>query len=237
MMKKTSTLIAAIGAGLFWSMGANALLIDDFSTGQGPLVDMIGGGPLPTNGVTGAGIIDAGGGTMGQRNITVDAGPSSVGGGDETSVSVIGNALSMSNEDGVDGTVTVLWAGTGGTGLGGVDLTDMGLSDRIGLTVNSIDLSVSLMFTIIDTVAGVSTGTLTFVQTTNFMTSILFSNFVGTADFTTVDSIQLVASSTQASWDGNISFLQSTNLPAPGALALFGLGLIGMAGYSRRRKS
>ncbi len=137
----------------------------------------------------------------------------------------------------------------GGLGLGGVDLTQGETADRNYFSFDILEIdqgSVNLALTLTDTdgrVANISSNQMV----VGFDQRIIFSNFLGadTFSFDSVDSINLSIS--QSSFASDFVFdsfvvdilppapLAST--PIPAAIWLFGSGLVGLVGMSKRKKN
>ncbi|MCB1864112.1 MAG: PEP-CTERM sorting domain-containing protein [Chromatiales bacterium] len=230
-MKKLHILSLLAGSALLWSAGASALLIDDFATDQALSVQN-----GSTNGPAGGSV--AGPGILGgTRNVVADAtatGPSSafldvVAGSGATPP----GSLNISNATGVNG-VVILTYDAAGAGLGGADLTD---GSGIGFQVISIDLSVSVLIELTETAgAGGSTASRVASFAGPGPASFSFASFANIAnvDLTSIDRVRLTFSNPATAWDGAIDFI-STTISEPSAIALFGLGLLGLGAARIRR--
>lgn len=203
-----------------------ALLIDSFDVTQS-----LGANSSTTssNGLaTGSSIVG------GERDATVDfiSGPNSA----DLDINPGSNSLlNLSNGANTLGSATLLYDGAGGIGLGGVDMTDGGATNGIGIEIAFDDLPVNLIFTVTDVFASVGTSTITtsggiFSPT---QVALAFASFSGAVDFSAVDSILIEVVPLQAATDIQIDFIETVLVPEPGALAM--LATVGMALAVRRR--
>lgn len=151
--------------------------------------------------------------------------------------------LDFSNGSRTSGTGTVVWDGMGSTGIGGLDLTDSGTNDALILDVISADASLILTFTVRDTFGAIASLTQSAAETLDEPLSLafLFSDFSGSVDFTSLDSISLTLSGTAAALDATIDLFYAGStqpvaavpVPAAGLLLAGGIAALGVA---KRRK-
>lgn len=120
-----------------------------------------------------------------------------------------------------------------------IDLTDAGAANQFYFDVEFIDLGFSVDLTVTDLLNNVST--VTYTQLTAIPASsptervyVSFSDFMGTADFSSVQSIDAEIKTTIAGADLTIS--EVGTVPEPTSIALFGLALVGFA-FSAKRKA
>lgn len=213
---------AALAAGA--ATQANAVLIDTFNADPDSLTS--GAGPAgPSTTATAEAI-------GGFRTIEI---LTSAGAGLNTSAAVLApipGVYSHSEDALKSGSSKITWDANG-AGLGGVDFTAGG-DDRITMSILSIDQgNVDLILTVMDTGAGVSTLLINNAGVGAF--DALYANFVGTADFTDVNSVMLEVQAGVAS-DLVLDLVETTNrggVPEPATLSL--LGLAGLMGLRRRR--
>jgi len=124
-----------------------------------------------------------------------------------------------------------------GAGLA-ADLTDGGLANGIEIAIMAIDQgSVTLTLEVFDG-ASVALLTLAGLGAGNF--SFLFGDFVGDGGvFDSASAVRLTIEATEAA-DLALDFVRTIDvppprIPEPATLALFGLGLMGLASIRRRR--
>jgi hypothetical protein len=151
--------------------------------------------------------------------------------------------LSYSNDSSTSSDAHVIWDANG-TGLGGVDLTDGGLSSYLSLEILDIDFGgIDMEFDITDTSA--NTASIMIDDAAIGIHQVVFSDFTnfGGTDFEMIDSITLHLHGAQAK-DLDLDFVftsgEITPIPEPSTIILLGLGGLGMLGYawrSRRKNS
>ena len=236
MKRHTMRRFGSVMGGLFLVLTTNnaqALLIDNFSDVQS--LSHSSPGFISSTATTPGAL----GGKRDAR-VNVTASPA----GNSLDLNIAGTQQTLSHSQGsrVTGTSSIEWDGGNGagsintTGLGGVDLTDGGISDRLSVMVVETDLPSSLSFTIYDMLGGSASGVLNLGAVpvpTSF--DLLFSNFVGTVDMANVGAIKMVISGSPNT-DLTIDFVETTHTPEPSTLLLLGTGLLSVAGYAWRRK-
>lgn len=218
------------------SVNASAVLIDNFDSGTDGVGVPAFGAPVlgPSNTAAGADAIG------GSRTLEITSAPSPT-----VSLVVDSNPnfdqLALANGPGATSVSTVTWDANG-AGLGGADLILAGTenNDALQLDILSIDQgAVTLEIDVVDTLTGSSTLTLAGLGVGNHAFD--FSNFVGTADFTTVNSIVLTITAGNAS-DLTLDLIQTRNgpvpptVPVPGTLFLMGAVMLGLGSAKRLRK-
>jgi len=133
----------------------------------------------------------------------------------------------------------IVYNGIGGSGLGGVDVTEGGTLDTFSLFVVLGDFPTDIALTVSD-----GTNTASLMQTTPFLAinvPLLFeySSFAGDpVDFTMIEyiSIDLITTHPMADLQlAIIDFVGTTSVPEPGVLAVLGFGLIGLGLVRRKR--
>jgi len=228
-MKRQLLLALTMTIGLAASP-ASALVIDGFNDATMTLQ-----ATGTTNQGVGGSVVDAIGNAR-KLSITNISGANSF----QTAIALIdyddSNKLSISNADGVDSTVTVIWDGTitdpfsvVSTGLNSADLT---IDNDTGFlfTIPTIDLQVEMVLTVWDSDSSDSFEYEFPGPVDRFF--IPFTAFAG-VDFTDVGAIQLVLNGPVA-WDGSVDLFQTGNpAPSPGTVLLLGAGLLALV---RRRK-
>lgn len=239
------------------------LVIDDFSTFQEEIVNKKASvtgsttctsfGPSSDCAIThtpGPGIQVSGGGILGgYRDLYVSTGPVS-GFGTKGTTATTGSVLDISNDSGVAGTVIVVWDGShpvtadpsdaaniNTTGLGGVDFTLSPGSFGILLDVLSIDLSVTAALTLWDMGSHTATASYTFSSASDHVFT--FADFLSANALLDLDHIGAVRLTLTgpAGWDGQIDLIGVVTTPEPTALALFGVGLLGLGVLTKRQNS
>ncbi|NOT01860.1 MAG: DUF4215 domain-containing protein [Phycisphaerales bacterium] len=201
----------AIAALAFVVAGAGALnaragiLIDDFTTGQGPLTLTAPGG---VGGTIGS-VVSGGGILLTERDIEVNM--TAGAGGLDITVLVIGGTFNHSQDVTVKGKSLLAWDGVDGSsslidhdGLGGIDLTSLGLDDSFLLSMISADSGTIIVFEVFTDASNSSTLTLNLTGGAFMDDFVLpFANFVTNlgagADFTNVGAITIKVDGTATS--------------------------------------
>jgi hypothetical protein len=234
----STTGLGVLSASLGLAAGpAAALTIDAFTSPQTTTV--ISPFSSATTTATGAGILG------GEREMTVNR----LSGVAVTMTSAVGS-LGHGQIAGSLGTGEVIWDGVDGgapfdpLGLGGVDFTDGGLSAAVAISLLFDNLPATLTLTAYTDAGNASSVTAVLpggippgpvlVLTIPFSD---FAPFAGTgADFTSIGALQMEIDGTSSS-GLNLALgpVETVPIPEPGTFFLLGLGLVGLAGYRRRR--
>lgn len=210
---------------------AQVLTVDTSSTNQ-VVYDGIGGGATSSTVSDALNILGT------ERTISVEQlGP----GATPSSVSInVGTSglLTLGNTDAFS-VSKIVYNGIGGSGLGGVDVTEGGTLDTFSLFVVLGDFPTDIALTVSD-----GTNTASLMQTTPFLAinvPLLFeySSFAGDpVDFTMIEYIIIDLITTHPMADlqlAIIDFVGTTSVPEPGVLAVLGFGLIGLGLVRRKR--
>lgn len=225
--------------GLF-SGTANALLIDDFDSYQSVFITAA----APTSKLD---VLADSAVLGGWRSISVSK--TSGGAGFTNAVASESNGdgqktFQVSNGTYSDSTVILTWDGNGG-GLGGIDITDAGASTGVFIKLLVTDLPLANLKFDLASASGTSSKSILFTSAmAGVDLYVPFSGFVGTADFSHLNSFKLTMDGA-VGWDAAFDTLRtaaapvattsSSDLPEPAPVALLGLGLLSL-GYSRRRR-
>lgn len=136
--------------------------------------------------------------------------------------------------------------GIGGVsdGTGGVDLTDGGTSDVLRVQFSFSDLGGNLQFILTDGSGFIATGDMALpvglvAGTLDVFLSLDCVDFSCSNpgfDFTDILNIMMFNNTGVAGRDWEIHFVDTTRIPEPATLALFGMGLLGFGLLSRRRR-
>lgn len=149
-----------------------------------------------------------------------------------------GGKAFFSNGPSVSAIATMLWDANG-VGLGSLDLTQAGTSNAFRADVLFSDQNLGYKLTVKDGGSGVSTFTTNLGAILSSTIEISkFSSFIGTADFTDVESIEMELSGPLAQ-DATFHLLETgTTVPEPASLAIWSLIAMAVGGVQvlRRRK-
>jgi len=151
--------------------------------------------------------------------------------------------LALSNDLFTSSNSTVTWDGDAvGSGLGGVDLTDLGLSTYLSIEISGLYLGgLDIKFWITDNTLG--TASVTMSPTGTGIYQLPFSSFTDyqLGIFQSVDKIVMELQTVQPDADLGLDFVYTSGaIPEPSTIILLGLGGLGMLGYvwrSRRKNS
>lgn len=198
-------------------------IIDDFSQGT-QLLD--GTGFSETGSL--AGVL---GGTR-SVSLTVGTVPNPF---SSASLLVYDGTLTLSNDFGVSSTGSIRYDG-GGAGLGGFDAVAEG--NQIALDLLGADSSVVFTVSVVDTLGGSSV--LSYSAPGLGLLSFAFADFLGSADFLSLASIEIGFEAPSGS-DFSLTLLGITGgavaVPEPASASLTGIGLIVAVFIARRRRT
>lgn len=193
LLKLRYALLAASLAVPFVADNSQAFTIDTFSDPQSLSVGGAADSVQPTGSDSNTIVDGVVNDFIGEeRTITTDvtANPQ----GNSLFVDISGNDYNFASGPGVLGTTMIEYFGAGGTGLGGVDLTDAMTSDAFGISFLSADLPIDIMIEVGD---ADSTDTVTVTGPSPVIPganspqnlSVGFNSFTG-IDFTAIESLK-----------------------------------------------
>lgn len=219
---------AALTLAGFASPAQATLVIDSFSDGALTLINS--GAATTTVNSNQSGLSNVIGGTR-NLDLTVNVnGQVGITRAIDT-VNTTTQRFAISNDEGVDSTSVLTYAGSSASGLGGANLTAFGTG--IAFDVVSIDQSVSIT---IDLIGANATSTLTKTNLTAGTVVFAFANFSAPAVAGAVNIIK-VTFNTPTATDLSGSFLRVTNgVPEPSTVAALASGALFMGGFALRRR-
>lgn len=222
------------------AQGAGLLTVDTFDVSQ---FDEILGSPAgpSTTSASGAGIL---GGTR-DMTLTTTAGLPFQSLASDANLT-LPSRFTHSQGSTIIGSTLLEWDGGAigfdPTGLGGIDVTDGGLIDQIGIRVSSDDLPVDIKLTAFSSATDFSDFTLSlpggiFTDTDFFIN---FADFVATggtgADFTNLGALQLFVDGQIQGTDLIFDFIDSAVVPEPASLFGWMVCMITAGVFVYRRK-
>lgn len=214
---------------------SSAALIDNFTSvnvGVSQQASVIGAGSNSDTDTGLAGVIG------GSRNLTINT----TSGTNSSDLTVLTGpqTLNLNTGAGNNSAGTILW-NANGAGLGGVDLTDAGASNKFDLEVLFADNNLGVQISVTET-AGAGGSTATYSQNLGAIASstfvgIPFASFTNFAnvDFSQINSISLMLSG-PASQDAIVRLVQTTGsgVPEPASIALWSVLGLAVAGFAYR---
>ena len=238
-MKKLSLILSVAAFTALSATASSAVtLIDDFTAGSQRVQD------VPDTGDTNASEVASSSAIGGYRDLHVTTNEGQLEATELRVVTSGGGSLGFSNIISSSGSGLIVYDGQDGdassaggintTGLGGIDLTNTGKTNAFLFEILDADAALEITVAVYDMLGGVSTYSEVLMTTIDPL--LLFTQFVGDADFSNVGALAFGVNSTSANLDGAIGSISIVPLPASALLLLGGLG--GFAGISavRRRR-
>ncbi|MBX9585349.1 MAG: PEP-CTERM sorting domain-containing protein [Gemmataceae bacterium] len=203
------------------------LVIDDYTAGPLTLTQ------------TGVGVMSATQGGLppanvlgGERETTLNVTASDFGLSTSLDILTGPGIQSVSNDAGNSSIVTQTYDGAGSAGLGGIDLTANGGSFFLFGVISS-DLGVTITINVEDTLG--NTSTMSQAIPGPGLLAFDFGSFLGSADFTSADSIQVVFNAPRDA-DYVVDFFGVAGVPEPASVGLALTGLAAFGGLARVRR-
>lgn len=162
----------------------------------------------------------------GERELELNA-TQLISGFNSASAGVSNGVLNIGNTSGMTSVTTITWDGVG---TGDLDL-DVSALDNFGFDIQTVDLNVSLQLTVED-----GSGNTSSLQKSNLSSGnvlFAFEDFVGSASFADLKSVQLVINAGD-SVDVTIDSIRFVKTPEPASL--LGLGLVAGLGFLSSKK-
>lgn len=253
---KKQTLAVAMAA-LMTSFGAQAAIVDLFTTDQAYLVDKtLADGGLSSS-VSGANILG------GERDLYVELFQSNDPANRNASIGVSASWLNFSVDALANGTGWVQWDGADNSialdpiGLGGVDLTDGGVLTHFKVDTIFSDQGYEFWVEAYSSATAwsrikllshaVALPTTSFIPFAGFFACGLGPGVIpdvlgvecgagGPVDLTHLGALQVKIDPNGGTTSVDLSLDNVTTVPEPGVLGLLGIGLVGLAAVSRRNR-